>query len=183
MLLIKTYLKIAFMCSLHVHVRRPTKTIRSLDAAFIWDNTCLGWVQRADRKQSEFLSLESSSKYIVIYYRSNKWKYQLFSDLILPYIYLFSQSSALIRMMQSFLGDETLRKGIEVGFAEGSLCNENFFLQTFSSNGKQRLSFLHAIQIYLRKHQFANAKDSDLWKAMSEVSVAEISNLLFLQKQ
>ena len=86
-------------------------------------------------------------------------------------------------MMQSFLGDETLRKGIEVGFAEGSLCNENFFLQTFSSNGKQRLSFLHAIQIYLRKHQFANAKDSDLWKAMSEVSVAEISNLLFLQKQ
>lgn len=86
-------------------------------------------------------------------------------------------------MMQSFLGDEILRKGIEVGFAEGSLCNENFFLQTFSSNGKQRLSFLHAIQIYLRKHQFANAKDSDLWKAMSEVSVAAIPNSLFLQKQ
>ena len=33
--------------------------------------------------------------------------------------------------MQSFLGDDFLRKGIEVGFAEGSLRNENFFLQTF----------------------------------------------------
>ncbi|CAH3161876.1 unnamed protein product [Porites lobata] len=49
----------------------------------------------------------------------------------------YHKSSALIRMMQSFLGDETLRKGIE---------------------------------IYLRKHQFANAKVSDLWKAMSEAS-------------
>ena len=105
-------------------------------------------------------------------------KVSAFNDLIHSDICLFAQSSALIRMMQSFLGDETLRKGIGVGFAEGSLRNETFFPPNFLINGKQRLSFLHLIQIYLRKHQFANAKDSDLWKAMSEVSEAAILILL-----
>ncbi|CAH3110477.1 unnamed protein product [Pocillopora meandrina] len=46
----------------------------------------------------------------------------------------YHKSSALIRMMQNFLGAETFRKGI---------------------------------QIYLKDHQFSNAKALDLWKAMS----------------
>ena len=58
-------------------------------------------------------------------------KVSAFNDLIHSDICLFAQSSALIRMMQSFLGDETLRKGIGVGFGEGSLRNETFFPPNF----------------------------------------------------
>ena len=35
------------------------------------------------------------------------------------------------------------------------------------------LSFLFVLQIYLKEHRFSNAKASDLWKAMSKVSLCK----------
>ena len=92
-------------------------------------------------------------------------------------MFICPQSSAVIRMMENFLGVETFRKGIQVVFVGSSLP-----ILLFHGQAKQIKQFLSklfsaltsvfsVIQIYLKKHQFSNAKALDLWKAMSKVGV------------